>query len=156
MDQNSDTAAATDPAAKKLNPRQIQFAHLVGTGTTQREAYRIVYGSINDGNAHKAALRPNVAAAIARHQQQAAATCTLKRDDLIRTLTDIILTPVADLHIAHPLTAEYTVTRTAKTETTRIKALSKMDAIKLLAQLCGWLKPEPQPEPVEIVLKKMW
>lgn len=141
---------------KKLNPRQLQFAHLVGTGTTQREAYRQVYGKHNDGNAYRAAQRPNVAAAIASYQREAAGTSVIKRDEVLRILTAIIRTPVGHLDASNPITAEYSVTRKGDAEITRIKALPKLEALKLLCQLCGWLKPQENEEPLTIILKKMW
>lgn len=62
MDEAADgdaaSASAPSPADKKLTPRQLQFARLIGTGTTQRDAYRQIYGKSNDGNAYRAASGP--------------------------------------------------------------------------------------------------
>ncbi len=161
MDETADgdpaSASAPCPADKKLNPRQLQFARLIGTGTTQREAYRQIYGKLSDSNAYRTAQRPNVAAAIARYQRDAQAASVIKRDEVLRTLAEIIRTPVGELHEGHPLVQEITLTRRRDDTTiTRIKGVSKMDAIKLLCQLCGWFNPEETQEPLTIVLKKMW
>ena len=80
----------------------------------------------------------------------------LKRDEVLHLLTSIILTPVGDLDPTHPLIQEYTVTKRGEVETLKVKALPKLDAIKLLAHMCGWMKPGESGEPLTVILKKMW
>lgn len=141
---------------KKLNVRQALFARLVGLGKSQVDAYAEAYGKPSTAAASALARRPKVAAEISRLREETAAASVIKRDEILRLLALIIRTPVGDLHERHPLTQEMTVRRHGETEIVRVKAMPKIEAIKLLCQMCGWMKPEANEEPLTVVLKKMW
>jgi hypothetical protein len=141
---------------QKLNSRQLLFARLVGEGKSRREAYRRAYGKDHPHGAAVVSRHPEVKAEIERRRDEAEAASVLKRDEVLELLSTIILTPVGDLDVNHPLVQEYTLTRRGETETLKVKALPKLDAIKLLAHMCGWMKPEECGEPLTVILKKMW
>lgn len=142
---------------QKLNSRQALFARLVGEGKSRREAYRRAYGKDHPHGAVMVERHPEVVAEIERYRAEAEAASVLKRNEVLELLTSIILTPVGDLDVDHPLVQEYVMTRRGEVETLRVKALSKMDAIKLLGLMCGWMKQEEMgQQATTIVLKKMW
>jgi hypothetical protein len=141
---------------QRLNSRQLLFARLVGEGKSRREAYRRAYGKDHPHGAAVVSRHPEVMAEIERRREEAEAVSVLKRDEVLHLLSSIILTPVSDLDPTHPLIQEYTVTRRGEVETLKVKGLPKLDAIKLLAHMCGWMKPEESGEPVTVILKKMW
>ncbi|MCW1912040.1 hypothetical protein OJ996_00535 [Luteolibacter sp. GHJ8] len=150
-------AASQKPKGRyKLNSRQLLFARLVGEGKSLREAYRRAYSVSAPHGAAMLARHPAVVEEIARRRAEAEEASVLKRNEVLELLTSIILTPVADLDVNHPLVQEYTLTRRGEIETLRVKALSKMDAIKLLGLMCGWMKQDNEVQPMTFVLKKMW
>lgn len=140
----------------RLNSRQLLFARLVGEGKSRREAYRIAYEKDHPHAAAVVSRHPKVLAEIERRQAEAEVASVLKRNEVLHLLTSVILTPVGDLHEGHPLAQEMRTTRRGETETVHIKAMPKLDAVKLLAHMCGWMKPEENQEPLTIILKKMW
>lgn len=142
---------------QRLNAQQMNFVRLVAEGKTNTQAYLEAYGKLNRGNASTLSRHPLVEAEIARLKAETDAASAMKREDMVRFLTAVIWTPVGRLTDDDPLTQEYTVTRRGEAETVRIKAMPKLEAVKLLCQLCGWLKPErEEEEPLTIVIKKMW
>lgn len=142
---------------RTLNSRQLLFARLVGEGKSRREAYREAYGKDHPHGAAVVSRHQGVMAEIERRREEAEEVSVLKRKEMLHLLTSIILTPIGDLDVNHPLVQEYTVTKRGEVETMRVKALPKMDAIKLLSVMCGWMKPEAQePGKMTIFIKKMW
>ena len=152
----------TPPAAPKkqrrINSRQLIFVHLVAGGMQKMKAYLEAFGRVvENGYAPVLARKPNVSAEIQRLQSEAEAASHIQRDEALRFLAEIIRTPVGDLHHKHPLVQDVIVTRRGEVETVRVRGISKLDALKLLAQICGWLRPgEKEEEPLTVILKKMW
>jgi hypothetical protein len=142
---------------RKLNAKQLEFAHLVAGGMSQMAAFEQAFGKKGGTYPSELANKPAVAAEIARLKAETAAACDLKRDELVNFLVSIIRTPVGRLDADHPLVQEWTEVET-KTSTRRyVKGISKLGAAKLLSGILGWLRPDTDNQgEVRITLKKMW
>jgi hypothetical protein len=142
--------------AGALNHRQLAFARFVAEGDSLADAYRRAYGVIRRNYGSKLAKQPQVAAEIARRQQEAEAACMLKRDEALRFLTAVIRTPVAELHATHDLVQEVV---TAKDGSVKVRGMPKLAAMKMLGQMTGWFKPKEddgEERKTIFYIKKMW
>ncbi len=155
-----DRALTTRPTGRPkgagiLNPRQLAFARFVAEGNSLADAYRRAYGVVHSRHGSKLAKKPQVAAEIARRQQEAEAACALKRDEALRFLTAVVRTPVAELHATHDLVQEIV---TGRDGSVRVKGMPKLAAMRMLGQMMGWFNPKEDEEDREltIVLQKMW
>jgi hypothetical protein len=152
-----DERAGRPRGAGILNHRQLAFARFVAEGNKLRDAYRRAYGVAKGSKGSALAKQPQVAAEIARRQQEAEAACTLKRDEALRFLTAVIRTPVAELHATHDLVQEIA---TGRDGSVKVRGMSKLAAMKMLGQMTGWFKPKEEEEEGErktiFYIKNMW
>ena len=142
----------------RLNARQKKFAALVVEGMSQYAAFEKVYGRKEATYASALTRKPAVAAEIARLQAEAAATCSLKHQELVGFLVSVIMTPVGHLGPDDLLVQEWTEVETKSGKRRTLKGINKLGAAKLLACLLGWMRPDHSTSDagIKIVLKKMW
>lgn len=144
-------ANKTDPsddridAPEGITPRQKSFCELIAAGRTARQAYRQAgyraHGNAADVQASKLLRRPRVAAYLAALQAQESRKAAMKREDLIAYLWAVVLTPVSQVTPDSPLVQSYEIRtdKAGRVVRIRIVMVSKLQALKQLADLMGWI-----------------
>lgn len=130
-----------------LSPRHAKFVELCCNGESAVAAYKSCgYNAKKnsvESNAYRLYNKPEIKAAIAAECEIASANSRLSKDDLIKYLTDVIMTPPGEVDESSPLAQEVRRDGT-------VKMVNKFNAIKLLVKMCGWDAPEE--EEVELSL----
>lgn len=129
-------------AHPSLTSRERKFAALVASGTAQGTAYTMVgYKATTDlskrSNASKLAAKPILKAYIQtlREKEWEAQALTLAEKRAF--LASAVRTPIDQITPDSPLAQEYTTTSSESGEQTKIKAVSKLQAIELDSKLAG-------------------
>jgi hypothetical protein len=141
-----------------LSPRHEQFAQCVAGGASAAQAYRDTYPNASTATAetHGPELlrRSQVAVRVdeLRGIQRTVVTEEFKvsREDMVRYLHEVLITPVGEIDADHVLAQEMTRSRRVRGrgedgeewETEKIKMPAKMDATEKLIKLAGWYAPE--------------
>ncbi|BCU77983.1 hypothetical protein llg_26980 [Luteolibacter sp. LG18] len=120
---------------------------LLASGMSQTEAYLGAGYRCTAKHASKGANQllgnPEVAAALARLQREAAERAAMSRDELVAWLCNAVRVPVGGIDEEHPLAQEVTRDyRGGEVSRVKVKSVSKMDAAKLLVAMLGWMKGE--------------
>lgn len=149
------------------NPKHEAFAQAVAGGMEAGKAYRKVYKSkAKTAETSGPRLFRNVAvkARVRELQEETSKTIAFTKQEALEFLADVIRTPIGDIDETSPLCQEYTVDeinsgggqgklrrgnapegnerRGDSILRTKLKMPSKLDALKQMAQLCGWNEPE--------------
>jgi hypothetical protein len=125
-----------------LNHRQEVFAQLVATGVPRSQAYTQAGYKPSPFHANRLANFGLIKAKIQELRASQKAKAEFTRDDLRKWLIAAITTPVDEINAKSPLCQEViTMTRNGRTMN-RMRAVSKLEAAKQLATLCGWNAPD--------------
>jgi len=151
------------------NPKHEAFALAVAEGLSATQAYRHHVGRCTTKSAMEAGSRlladVKVASRVAElrigFRKLLEDRLGVSRETIARYFVSILETPVGEVDENSSLCQEYRRTRrirsqgngTEEWETEQIKMLSKMDAAKQLAQLCGWNEPEQSDGKIEVILR---
>ena len=141
-----------------LSPRHEQFAQKVASGASAAQAYRETYPTASTATAetHGPELlrRRQVAVRVDELKgiQRAVVTEEFKvtREDMIRYLHEVLITPVGDIDADHILAQEVTRSRRVRGrgedaeewETEKIRMPAKMEAADKLIKMAGWYAPD--------------
>src|ERR1035437_5053964 len=136
-----------EQGAKPLSVRHERFCQAIVDGMGAGDAYRHAgYKCANAtarANGARLLTNANVRARISELRNKCEQACEMTREDMIRYLSRAIRTPIAEIGPNDPLAQEVTVDRLkGGTVRTRIKIVSKLEASKQLAVMCGWNAPE--------------
>jgi hypothetical protein len=124
------------------NPRHEAFAQALATGKPAAEAYRLAgYAEAHAKNAgSRLANKPEVKARVALIRGETDAVTTISKARALEILAEIITTPIGKVDQDHYLCQEHSRTTGEHSTTEKWKMPSKMDALKLLGNWCGWEK----------------
>jgi hypothetical protein len=143
----------------RLNEFQLAFVRYVAAGQSPARAYVSALGATGDpipetkheiqvaaGNAGVLMRKTAIKEALADYQAAIDEAIMLKRGQINAFLAGVIMTPIAEVNEASPyVTEKTTVTRTAPdgsvSETTTVKMINKMDAIKQYVRINGMDAP---------------
>ena len=143
----SNATNTREKGAKPLSVRHERFCQAIVDGMNAGDAYHAAgYRCTRDtarANGARLLTNANVRARISKLRGRCEQACQMTREDVIRYLSRAIRTPVSEIGPNDPLAQEVTVDSVGKNIVrTRIKIVSKMDALKQLAAMCGWNAPE--------------
>ena len=122
------------------NGRHEKFAQLcadgspvpsLSSGRRRRQECRCESGSMDEVFGVKARL--------AELRGENDRKSTLKREEALQWLADVVRTPVGQIHTDHPLAQSYKVDTDGDLE---VRMPDKIAAIALLAKMCGWNEPD--------------
>ena len=135
-----------------LTPRQEKFIEGIAAGMSATQAYLAAGFRCDPDNAgtlsSKLRKKPHIAARLHALEEASLARAAATRDRLVTWLWDAVQTPVGDIDEAHPLAQEVARDfRSGEVCRSRVKAVGKMDAAKLLVTLLGWSGPEKEKPP---------
>jgi len=157
------------PVPLIMKPKHEAFAQAIANGATGVQAYRDCVAK--PGTKTKTCMEE--ASRLLANPKTAARVQELKRlaaDDLnshlrwdrmkaMRYLVEVLETPVGELDEGHRLAGEVTREEVAGgVFKTRIKGISKADALKQLSAMCGWNQPakvEVSHTPIKDMLKAL-
>lgn len=143
----------------RLNEFQLAFVRYVAAGQLPARAYVSALGAAGDpipettreiqvaaGNAGVLMRKAAIKEALTDYQAAIDEAIMLKRGQINAFLTGVIMTPIAEVNEASPyVTEKTTVTRTGPdgsvSETTTVKMINKMDAIKQYVRINGMDAP---------------
>jgi hypothetical protein len=125
-----------------LNSRQESFAEAIASGLPQAQAYTQAGYKPCPFHASRLASNGKVKSRILELRARQTAKAELTRDGLRQWLTAAIITPVAEIDENHPLCQEITTVSRKGGSIKRVRAVSKLEAAKQLAELCGWKAPD--------------
>lgn len=144
---------------KELNDRQRMFAELVVSGMPAGRAYEQAgyksRGAAADVNASKLIRNPKVSKFMAELREKAMESAQMSLNEALAFLADAIRTPVGEVDENHPLCQEWVRQEVGdggenvSTWTIRTKMVGKLEAVKQLALMMGWNKPEEHKHQVD-------
>ena len=140
-------ANTREQGAKPLSVRHERFCQAIVDEMIAGDAYRNAGYKCSNSTARSTGARlltnANIRARIRELRDKCGQACEMTREDVIRYLSRAIRTPIAEIGPNDPLAQEVTVDRLeGGTVRRRIKIVSKIDALKQLAYMCGWNAPE--------------
>jgi hypothetical protein len=136
--QNSEEVTAFLSANTDLSPRQETFCQLVATGLyTHSEAYEKAGYTPDGSHATRLAQNGRIRARIFKLKMEQSKANKMSQQEILTFLADIIQTPATEVNEGSPLIQEVSETRTGRRI---VKIPSKMEAMKLMASICGWEK----------------
>jgi hypothetical protein len=123
-----------------LNPRQKRFAELYHLSGNATQSYVTVYGCTEESARRLGSLlltNVDVQGAIQKLEQGAELLCELTKEEMLSDLAQILKAKPSDADHDNPL-CELVMTKAGPA------ALfpSKIQAMTLMARLCGWEKPQ--------------
>lgn len=130
-----------------LNPRQRRFAEAFVGGLSASRAYQAAgykaEGHAAESAASKLLRRSDVAEFVLTLREEAHAASKMAREELVRYLSEVILTPIGEVDESSPLVQEMTTqTRADQILITSLKMVSKIEAARQLCLICGWHTPQ--------------
>lgn len=136
-----------DGSKPLLNTKHEAFAHLIAAGGTQWGSYMQVYQCSRD-NAEAAAFRLmkkqdefGVIRRFTYLREQMSRGTVLSARERREYLASVVRTPVGSVNEHSPLAQEVTYEESEKGSRTKVKMPSKLEALKLDAQMAGELGP---------------
>lgn len=136
--------------------QQERFCQLMADGRySQRSCYAQAYGCENDGTARTNGSRlltnANISARIAWLRAESLKNWKCEKEEVMRALHHIVVTPVGYVDEESPLAQEVTRDLIEKGDDApdvlkvKVKMPGKVEAAKLLAQMQGWDKSKDDP-----------
>lgn len=63
----------------------------------------------------------------------------MSKMEALRWLTSVIKTPIGEVNASSPLCQDYSEVKTETTTALRVRMVDKLGAVRLMAEMCGWL-----------------
>jgi hypothetical protein len=131
------------------NPKHEKFAQAVASGLSAAAAYRKVYKCKPESAETNgpAMLRENqVAIRVAEIRENAnkvaAEKLNLTQEEALQYLARVVRTPIGEIDQTSDLCQERTYVEGNEETSVKVKMPGKLDAIKLMASMCGWNAPQ--------------
>lgn len=128
----------TSPVPILENPRHEAFAQALAQGATADGAYEAAGFRAHRGNAARLSANESVRARVRELQEQTSRSIAFTKQDALEFLADVVRTPIGEVDHTSRLCQERTYIEGQEQTSVRVKMPGKLDAVKVMAQLCGW------------------
>jgi hypothetical protein len=131
------------------NPKHEKFAQAVASGTSAAAAYRKLYKcqpQTAETSGPELARNPQVSLRVAEIRENAnkvaAEKLNLTQEEALQYLARVVRTPIGEIDQTSDLCQERTYVEGNEETSVKVKMPGKLDAIKLMASMCGWNAPQ--------------